>query len=96
MDRWGSPAKSYLLEGENGTYIAVQISDTINVETYDSNFSHISSVKIKKELPIFGGFYAGEEYNYIAFGQENLNDSDSKTVIKILNFCGMISLEIEL
>ena len=84
MDRWGSPAKSYLLEGENGTYVAVQISDTINVETYDSNLSHISSVKIKKELPIFGGFYAGEEYNYIAFGQENLNDSDSKTVIKIV------------
>lgn len=83
MNRWESPAKSYLLEGDNGAYTAIEISDTINIETYDRNFRHTSSVKIKKELPLFGGFYAGEEYNYIAFGQENLSDSDSKTVIKI-------------
>ncbi len=83
MDRWGASPKSYLVEGDNGTYIAIEVSDTINIETYDSNFSHISSTSIKKELPIFGGFYAGEDYNYIAFGQENLNDSDSRTVIKI-------------
>lgn len=84
MDRWGSPLKSYLLEGDNGEYIAVEVSDTVNIETYDRNFGHLSSVKIKKELPIFGGFYAGKDYNYIAFGQENLNDSDSKVVIKIV------------
>ena len=86
MDRWASPSKSHLLKGDDGTYIAVDISDTVNIETYDSDFTHISSAKIKKELPIFGGFYAGSEYNYIAFGQENLTDSDSKTVIKIVAY----------
>lgn len=82
-DRWGKPEKSYLFQNSDGTYCAVEVSGDINIETYDSNFKSVSSSKIKLSYPIFGGFLAGEEYNYIVTGQENEKESDSLTVINI-------------
>ena len=38
------------------------------------------------ELEKFGGFYSGEKYNYIVFGQNNAEESDSKEVIRIVKY----------
>ena len=86
MDRWGAPAKSHLIKGGDGTFFTIEISESVNIEQYDNNFRHLSSFTLKKKLPIFGAFYEGEEYNYIAYGQENLSDSDTKEVIKIVAY----------
>lgn len=84
FDRWGSPAKSHLIKNADGSYTAVEVSEHINIETYDSSFNHTGSFAIKKELPIFGALYAGKDFNYIAFGQENLLDDNSREVIRIV------------
>lgn len=84
FDRWGTPAASHLIRNDDGTYSAVEISEHINIEMYDSEFNHLSSFAIKKELPIFGALYVGKDFNYIAFGQENLLDDNSREVIKIV------------
>ena len=34
-------------------------------------------------LPLFGGFFAGEKYNYIVTGQENTSESDDQKVIAV-------------
>ncbi len=82
--RWDEPRKSHLIENADGTLTAVEVGEHINLETYDSDFNLLSSFAIKKELPIFGALYVGKDYNYIAFGQENLLDDPSREVIKIV------------
>ncbi len=82
--RWASPGKSHLIKNDNGTFTAVEIAEHVNLETYDSDFNLLHSIAIKKELPIFGALYVGKDYNYIAFGQENLLDDNSREVIKIV------------
>lgn len=84
FDRWGKAANSHLIQNEDGTYTAVEIAEHINIEKYDSSFNHISSFAIARELPIFGALYFGKDFNYIAFGQENLLDDNSREVIKIV------------
>lgn len=84
FNRWASPAKSHIATSENGEYVTVEISEHVNIETYDSDFNLINSFAIKKELPLFGGLYFGKEFNYIAFGQKNLLCDNSAEVIKIV------------
>ena len=84
FDRWGSPATSHLIKNDDGTYFTVEISEHVNIESYDSNFNYLSSFAIKKELPLFGTLYVGKDFNYIAFGQENLLDDNSREVIRIV------------
>ncbi len=84
VSRWASPRKSHLIENADGTLTVLEVDEHINLEKYDSNFNLISSFAIKKELPIFGALLVGKDYNYIAFGQENLLDDPSREVIKIV------------
>lgn len=84
FNRWGEAASSYLTQNADGTFAAVEIDEHVNIETYDSAFNHISSFAIKKELPLVGALHFGKDYNYIAFGQENLLEDNSREVIKIV------------
>ena len=49
------------------------INDKIVVETYDSKLNLVSSKNVAAELPIFGGIYIGENYNYAVFGHRKHN-----------------------
>ena len=55
-------------------------------ETYDSNFQLISSVDLDMELDLWGGFYAGEDYNFMIFGQENPSEDDNAEVIRVVKY----------
>lgn len=55
-------------------------------ETYDSNFQLISSVDLEMELDLWGGFYAGEDYNFAIFGQENPSEDDNAEVIRVVKY----------
>ncbi len=41
---------------------------------------------IEQELPIYGGFFAGKDANYLGFGQENPDHSDDTEVIRIVRY----------
>jgi len=86
MVRWGNPIKSYLVPNDDGSYTTIEYSGGLNVETYASDFRHISSKKVKIDYPIFGGILVGEEYYYVAAGQENKKESDTLAVINITVF----------
>lgn len=59
---------------------------TIVAEDYDSSYRCISSRTIPMELSIWGGFYAGKDYNFIIFGQSNQEEDDSKEVIRVVKY----------
>ena len=79
--------KSYLIDREDNSFDRINISNgKIFVTRLDSNFVKISEQEINVELPLIGGIYSGEYNNYIAFGQENKDESDTAEVIRIVKY----------
>ena len=69
------------------SYNDAYLKDTyIAVEQYTADFNFISGHKIKMELPLYGGFFAGKDYNFIVFGQLNLEESSRTEVYKIVKY----------
>jgi hypothetical protein len=84
---WASPIKSYLVSNDDGTYTRVEcVDNAIACETYTKNFKLKSTKKIKEELGYTCGFYAGENYNYVVFGQDNREEDDDKEVFRIVQY----------
>ncbi len=86
IGRFGSVKKSHLVYKEDDTFYTVEAGDKINIEKYNADFNHVSSFTVSYELPIFGAFYNGKDYNYIAFGEENQAENNAKKVIKIVAY----------
>ncbi|MEK4344369.1 hypothetical protein [Paenibacillus sp. FSL P4-0184] len=84
--RWKSTATSYLVNNNDGTVSVLEANKEVTIESYNEKFELTGNKSIPFELPIFGGFYSGEKYNYIAFGQENREENDSKEVIRIVRY----------
>ncbi|WP_139787076.1 hypothetical protein [Cohnella massiliensis] len=84
--RWQSPLTSNLIRNDDGTFSVIEANDEIVIDTYDEDFQLISSKKIPPELPLFGGFYSGKSYHYIAYGQENPEENDEAEVIRIVRY----------
>lgn len=84
---YGSTTKSYLAQTADGGYQRAEyINDKIVVETYDSKLNLVSSENVAAELPIFGGIYIGENYNYAVFGQMNKEESDECEVFRFVKY----------
>ena len=85
---WASVAKSHLYLEKNGSISRVEsIGGKILVENYTpKTFSLLSQKTLDMELPLFGGFYAGEQYNYLVFGQNNLEEDDRVEVCRIVQY----------
>lgn len=56
------------------------------VETYNASFQLQSTLTLEPELPVWGGFYGGADYNFLLFGQENPGESDSVEVIRVVKY----------
>ncbi len=84
LERWGKSTTSQLIKNSDGTYTAFEVDEHINLETYDASFNLISSVAIKKELPLFGGIFVGRDCIYVAYGQENYLEDNSREVIRLV------------
>lgn len=84
--RWKGTVSSYLVNNSDGTVSVVEAGKQITIDTYNDKYELKATQKIGYELPLFGGFYSGEKYNYIAFGQENREENDSKEVIRIVRY----------
>ncbi|MHA0856743.1 hypothetical protein [Paenibacillus sp. CMAA1364] len=84
--RWKSTVNSYLVDNNNGTVSVIEANEGVTIETYNKKYELSAKKKIPYELPKFGGFYSGEKYNYIAFGQDNSEEKDNKEVIRIVRY----------
>ena len=84
--RWATTVKSTLVP-ENGGYTRVEYVDgLLIIETYDADLNFVSCRGITTELPIYGGVYLGEDYNFVASGQENMEEDNQKEVIRITRY----------
>ena len=70
----------------DGKLQSTQSKQEIIVEDYSSAFALRSSRTVPMELSIWGGFYAGRDYNFLIFGQDNVEENDSKEVIRIVKY----------
>ncbi len=85
--RFGSTVKSYFNAMPDGTYLRTEYVDgSVYCERYNSSFNLLSSVKIKTELPVYGGIHFGENYNYVVTGQNNESDDPKLEVIRITRY----------
>ena len=81
-------SSSYLYLGPDGCYTRVEElpQDTITVEVYDQDFQLLTADTVPTELSRFGGFFAGENYNFLIFGQSNHEEDDNKEVIRVVKY----------
>ncbi|MDD6212250.1 MAG: fibronectin type III domain-containing protein [Clostridiales bacterium] len=86
-DFYGEPVSSYLIADASG-YIRISALDTGYVlsESFDTNYQYQSQEYIEYELPLFGGFYAGTDAYYLVFGQNNLNEKNTKEVLRVVRY----------
>ncbi|MEG0383709.1 MAG: hypothetical protein RR642_03040 [Solibacillus sp.] len=83
--RWAEPVTSFIYENSNNTITTVDVNDEITITTYDPNYKVQATKELKLELPIFGTFYSGEQFNYISYGQENKEETN-KEVIRVVKY----------
>lgn len=97
-ERWASPIYNYLYE-EDGNLVRVEAVERyyaedekkdnvreVTVKRYDSSGNFITSKVIPYQGEKFGGFYRGEENNYLIFGNNNEKCDDNKEVVRIVKF----------
>lgn len=78
---------SYLYNNGDGTFTRVEnMGDIILVERYNSAYKLAQQRTVGFELSIFGGFYAGQNYNYLIFGQQNMEQNDKVECIRIVRY----------
>ncbi len=49
---------------------------SVQISVYGPDYTLLSTKQLDYELPEFGGFYMGEDYNFIAFGDSNGEEND--------------------
>lgn len=80
---------SYLYENSSGGLTRVDYAGTageVVVEDYSPQFQLLERRTIPAELPVWGGFFAGEQYNFLIFGQQNLSESDHAEVVRVVKY----------
>ena len=81
------PNGSYIQQNADGGFTVISAGEEMAVtDNYNSEFSYISSSEIEYELPIWGGYFSGEKYNYCLFGQSNAEEDDSAEVIRVVKY----------
>lgn len=84
-NRWATVPASYLYQTADG-YTSVDCSDVLRVAMFDKDFRLRSTQVLNMELPLFGGFYAAEDYNYVLFGAENKDKSNTAEVLRLVRY----------
>jgi len=81
------PINSYLYENPSGGLTRVEyINNQVVIEDYDSSFHYLSGRTITPELPLWGGFFAGKDCNFLIYGQKNPNEDNNVEVIRVVKY----------
>lgn len=85
---WSNPIESYLVKTDDGLLMRMEPDPDGNYKIlyYTEEYRIVKNIEIKKELDIFGGFYAGTDGYYIISGQNNPNESPSVECFRITKY----------
>ena len=84
---WSNPVGSYLHANEDGTLLRVEhVGENAVVELYSAEMKLSWKKTVPLELPLWGGFFAGKNYNFLVVGQENPEEDDNAEVIRVIRY----------
>ncbi len=83
---YGETVNSYLYDNGNGLTRVEFCDGKVVIENYDAGFHYQNGWTLDPELPLWGGFYAGEKYNFLIFGQNNPNEDNATEVIRVVKY----------
>lgn len=93
---YGTLVHSYLIENSAGNLSRIEArgkEDGILIESYNvpdtvgkTSYITTGSHTVPYELPQFAGYYQGSTYHYLVFGQENLTESDTSEVLRVVKY----------
>ncbi|MBD5163008.1 MAG: S-layer homology domain-containing protein [Oscillibacter sp.] len=81
-----SSYRFYALENNGQRSVLFISSDGIKVETYNADGTSAGIKTISAEMKRCGGFCEGENNYYLAFGEDNMEENNSKTVYRIVKY----------
>lgn len=86
--RWSQPVYSYLVSANDGLVKVDATDKKIDLNFYSKDLkSRAKTTKqIKAELPLFGGFYSGEDGYYIVYGQNNPAGKEDVEVYRVVKY----------
>ena len=84
---YGSSTSSYVEEIEEGGFRRIEaLKGKVYIETYSDEYKLLSTKTIKYELPKFGGYFKGKDARYIVYGQDNLDEDNTKEVVRVVKY----------
>ena len=94
---WSKPVRSYLAPRDGGGFYRVDYYSRYNsakkdwdidlvMEAYNRRGNFLRGWNIPRELPVFGGFFAGSDGFYFIFGQHNPNEQNGAEVIRVVKY----------
>ena len=85
---WASQMSSYLYpDGDKLMRVEFDYEKSVvAVEQYSADGKLLWKKSIPAELPLFGGFYAGEDYNFLVFAQNNDAEQDTAEVFRVVRY----------
>lgn len=82
-----SPVYSYLNEEGDGGFCNIQVyKKKLYIEKYSSAFKRTSTKTVALELPIFGGYFHGDKYNFVVCGQRNPSEDNGAEVVRVIKY----------
>lgn len=85
--RWATTVGSYLQRLENGNFQRVEaINDQVIIEEFSPDYELVGQKQKEYELPIFGGYFCGKDYQFLVFGQSNDEESADKEIMRIVKY----------
>ena len=85
---YGSTVNSYLYEdSDNYLWRVEYIESKIVIEMYSQGAKKLlKTYTVKPELPLYGGVFFGEDYNYVVSGQRNPDYDDNIEVLRVTKY----------
>ncbi len=89
--RTGDVVRSYITDITSDTVATLTANDNkfLLAESFSyvgTNYKLISQKAITFELPVFGGCYSNDKYNFLFFGQTNYTENDNCEVIRVVKY----------
>lgn len=84
---WAGTVDSYLVPEDGGGFTRVEhVGDDVVIEQYSKETELVWKKTLTMDLPIWGGFFAGTDYNFFVFGQSNDEEDNNKEVVRIVRY----------
>ncbi len=83
---WAKPVQNNLSAYGDGFMLLSCYNGGLKVQYYDKNFCLLSEKGVSLPLPLFGGVYICDDYNFVVCGQSNYAESNSTEVFRVIRY----------